>query len=98
MFEDETCIRLIHFQQLSGTDVLLLKGRFEVSGYGLGSIKQISDKDINTDLRTRSLGCFMERKLNGKRYYSIPHPPLDMVLNISYEFRNHGSTSGIQSH
>ena len=67
VFEDETCIRLIHFQQLSGLDVLLLKGRFEVCGFGLGSIRQISDKDINTDLRTRSLGCFVERKLNGKR-------------------------------
>ena len=43
---------------------MVLKGRFEVSGYGVGSIAQISDKDMDTDLRTRSLGSFIERKLN----------------------------------
>ena len=66
LFEDETSSRLIHFQQLAGLDALILKGRFEVCGFAIGTINKFYEDDMDIDLRTKSLGCFIDRKLNGK--------------------------------
>ena len=62
-FEDRTSLRLTHFQQLSGTELLLLKGRLEISGLAIGTLELLS-KDV--DVRMLSLATFLERKINGK--------------------------------
>lgn len=63
--EDNTCIRLVHYQQLAGTDVLVVKGRFEVSGLSTGIFRPAKEGEEGMDLRTMGLEAFAERKISG---------------------------------
>ena len=62
--EDSTSVRLVHFQQLAGTDVLAVKGRLEIAGFATG-INNFREEEQNRDLRILSIGAFVERKLSG---------------------------------
>ena len=62
--DDYTSIRLVHFQQIAGTDILIIKGRLESAGFAAGLIKE--DENSEMDLRMMSIGTFVERKLAGR--------------------------------
>ena len=52
-------------------DMLLVRGRFEVSGLSIGTIKNCEPDDMGKeDIRLLSIGAFVERKLSGRDIFS----------------------------
>ena len=80
MFEDDSCSRLIHFQQLAGTDIVVLKARYEICGFACGIVDNKESVDEDIDIRTRSIGYFTERKINGKS--RLPSRILSSIRDI----------------
>ena len=45
---------------------MVIKGRYEVAGYACGTVNEDELIDEDIDIRTRSIGHFVHRKISGK--------------------------------